>query len=105
MRQASSLSNGVGPTPRSHTQASLIAWVVTQGASGHWIAVCDPMNLALEANSLDELYSVINEGVHFLFQDLVKNNELDEYLRERGWQASGMPWQMVIMAPDNITIP
>jgi hypothetical protein len=93
----------------------LIGWVVTQGTSGHWIAVCDPMNLALEADSLDELYSVINEGVHLLFRDLLKDNELDQYLRERGWHAAGMPegpvgddiefrvpWQMLVGAPNDI---
>jgi hypothetical protein len=94
-----------------------VPWIVTQGSSSkNWIAVCDPMNLALEANSLDELYSVINEGVHLLFLDLVRDNELNEYLSERGWQAHGMPqgpvnedinfqvpWHMLVGAPGDIT--
>jgi hypothetical protein len=92
-----------------------LGWIVTHTKSGSWIGVCDPMNLALEADSLDELYSVINEGVHLLFQDLVKDNEFNQYLRERGWQAHGMPagptteninfqvpWQMLVGAPDDI---
>jgi hypothetical protein len=89
-----------------------LLWIVERGNSGHWIAVCDPMNLSLEATSLDELYSVINEGIQLLMLDLIRDNEFDQFLRERGWDAQGVPkgpvedginiqipWDMLIKAP------
>lgn len=59
--------------------------------SGRWIAVCDEMNLVMEANSLDELHSLINEAIQILLMDLLRDNELDRYLRERGWKALNVP--------------
>ena len=57
--------------------------------------MCDPMNLAMEADSLDELHSVIAEAIHVLFADLFQDNELEAYLRERGWTATGIPTSAV----------
>jgi hypothetical protein len=45
----------------------------------------------MEADSLDELHGVIPEAIHLLMIDLLEDNELDKYLRERGWQALNMP--------------
>lgn len=80
----------MGRTVTVQVQDQLV-WEVYQGSSGHWIGVCDPLNLALEASSLDELESVIHEGTNLLFTDLVRDNELEQFLGERGWQASEVP--------------
>ena len=69
-----------------------IQWRATfRDASKRWIGICDPMNLAVEADSLDELYSVIDETMHVVLLDLLLDDELDRYLQERGWQARGAP--------------
>ena len=73
---------------------STLQWQVMQGASPkRWIAVCDPMNLAVEADSLPELQSVIGETIHLTFVDLLLDNELDSFLRAKGWTARGIPAQ------------
>jgi hypothetical protein len=59
--------------------------------SARWIGECEPLNLSMEADSLDELHSLIPEAIHLLMVDLFEDNELDRYLRERGWHAVGMP--------------
>ena len=59
--------------------------------SKRWIGICEPMNLAMEADSLDELHSVINETLNLVLTDLLRENELETYLRERGWRAVNMP--------------
>lgn len=84
-----------------------IQWRAEHTSSGRWIAVCQPMNLVTEADSLDELFSVINEAMQLLLVDLLKDNELEAFLREHGWKARlptavdptdvkfNVPWQLV----------
>lgn len=60
-------------------------------SSQRWIAVCDAMNLVTEADSLDELHSVINETMQLTLTDLMLDGELDAFLRDLGWRAGGMP--------------
>ena len=59
--------------------------------SGRWVAVCDAMNLAMEADSLDELHSLIHESIQLMLTDLLEDDELDAFLNERGWSAAGVP--------------
>jgi len=90
-------------------RADNILWEAKQSsASKRWIAVCDSLNLVLEADSTDELHSLIGEAMHLLLLDLLEDNELDAFLRERGWQsvpdsvqqADGVefdvPWQLLV---------
>src|SRR5262245_12205200 len=84
-----------------------VQWRAQRQSSGRWSAVCQPMNLGTEADSLDELHSVINEAMQLLLVDLLKDNELEAFLREHGWQARvpagvdpsavefNVPWQLV----------
>ena len=87
-----------------------IQWRATQSpTSKRWIGICDPMNLSMEADSLDELHSIVGETLQFVLADLLHDNELDAYLRERGWQVIGqqpiatnakvhfqVPWELVV---------
>ena len=49
------------------------------------------MNLTAEAESLDELYSVIDETIQLVLVDILRDNELDRFLRDRGWRAVNLP--------------
>lgn len=68
-----------------------LVWHAKQSDARHWIGVCDALNLAMEAESLDELHGLIPESIHLLMLDLLQDNELDAFLRERGWHASNIP--------------
>jgi len=59
--------------------------------SRRWIGVCEAMNLSMEADSLDELYSLVPETMHLLFADLLEEGELPQYLADRGWTAVNLP--------------
>ena len=52
------------------------------------------MNLVLEADTLDELYGVIDEAMQVLLVDLLRDNELEQFLREHGWHALNVPFQV-----------
>lgn len=62
--------------------------------SKRWIGVCDAMNLVMEADTLDELYSVIDEAMQLMLSDLLRDNELEMFLREHGWHAPNVPLQV-----------
>ena len=69
-----------------------LQWQARRSAtSQRWIGVCDALNLVMEADSLDELHSVIDEALQLLLTDLLHDNELDPFLREHGWQATNLP--------------
>lgn len=73
-----------------------------------WIGRCEAMDLWMEADSLDELHSLIDEAMTNLLAHLLRDNELEGYLSERGWESSrvdrsddqpevdfAVPWQLV----------
>lgn len=71
-----------------------VEWRARRGATGkRWIGVCEALNLSMEADTLDELHGLIPETIHLLMTDLLEDNELDRYLRDKGWQAVGIPTQ------------
>ena len=43
------------------------------------MAECDALGLAMEGDSLDELHSLIAESCHLLFEDLLKDGELEKF--------------------------
>ena len=69
-----------------------VPWHARRSSSSErWVGVCDAMNVSTEAESLDELHSVIDETMQLLLVDLLQDNELEQFLRDRGWRASNMP--------------
>lgn len=65
-----------------------VAWQVSQSAPNRWVAVCEELKVATEGCSLDEIHSLIPETIGLLFGDLLISNELDSYLRQKGWQTA-----------------
>lgn len=71
-----------------HVNANL-QWRAERGrGSDHWIGFCDALGISTEAESLDELHTLIPEAIHLLMVDLFEDNELDEFLHERGWSSN-----------------
>ena len=69
-----------------------LQWRANRSASSkRWIGVCDALGLVTEADTLDELHSVIDETIQLVLTDLLRDNELDQFLRERGWKALNVP--------------
>ena len=70
---------------------SRLQWMAVHTPSGVWVAECKPLGITMEGNSLDELHSVIGEACAELLADLFEDNELEEFLRARGWSATNLP--------------
>lgn len=71
---------------------STLEWTATQSEKGNrWVAECEALGLSMEGESLDELHSLIPEACFALFIDLFEDNELNQFLGDRGWEAVNMP--------------
>ena len=71
-------------------QAS-IPWHYTQCDSGRWIAVCDPLGLTVQSERYSEMTEDINDTLDLLFQDLLTDQALDEFLSAKGWTRGSGP--------------
>ena len=74
--------------PNVHTveiQAKLQWQYYRDESSKRWIAVCDPLKVTIEADTHAELIENIEDGLNLLFRSLLRDNELEQFLRMRGW--------------------
>ena len=53
----------------------------------HWVGICDVLALTVESETWAELMEDIALILDAMFQDLLAGNELDPFLRDRGWTA------------------
>ncbi len=92
-----------------NVQANVV-WRASRGDdTSRWVGFCDDLGITTEAESLDELHSLIPEAMHILMLDLVEDNEFDDFLRQKGWSSTAeelgaalvhplgfhVPWQMI----------
>ena len=63
-------------------------WQVRKTESGNFIATCEPIGLASQGKDELDLYLNIHEAVQLVLNDLLKNGQLDGFLRAKGWQAT-----------------
>jgi predicted RNase H-like HicB family nuclease len=64
-----------------------LQWLVTKTPSGSFVAICHPLGLASEGTDQVDLWMNIQESIQLVLNDLLKNGELDAFLREKGWKA------------------
>jgi hypothetical protein len=66
-----------------------IQWNITQGKSGAWIGVCEPLKLTVQSDTWAGLMEDIGLTLNAVLKDLMISNELPQFLRDRGWQVIG----------------
>lgn len=66
--------------------ATSLRWEVTKTDEGPFVGVCESLGIAMEGDTLDDLYASIDQSVQMVMNDLLRNGELDEFLISRGWQ-------------------
>lgn len=67
-----------------------IRWETYKDArSGQWIGVCESLRLTALGETQSDLLDAIADAQNALFRDLLVDEELDAYLRARGWAMSG----------------
>lgn len=63
-----------------------VSWRASRTAEETWIAECVPLGICLEGDTLDEILSLITEAIDALLRALIEDNELEQFLNDRGWQ-------------------
>lgn len=71
-----------------HIEAE-IPWRIDRADSELWVGICDPLGLTVESETWAELMEDIALTLDAMLNDLLSSNELDPFLRERGWTAHG----------------
>ena len=66
-----------------------LVWQVRQDKDGDWLAICDPLGLTLQGETWSDLMEDISLTLDAMLKDLLKSNELNQFLRERGWKLLG----------------
>ncbi len=66
-----------------------IPWRIDRADGEHWVGICDPLGLTVESETWAELMEDIALTLDAMLNDLLSSNELDQFLRERGWTAHG----------------
>lgn len=56
-----------------------------------YIGVCPMLNLNAIGDTWIEFTQVANDAMGGLFLDLVRTNEFDAFMRERGWRSGPLP--------------
>lgn len=65
-----------------------LEWQLKRTSQGGFLAVCEPLGLALEADDEGEARSLIEEGLHYFFLDHLEDGTLDQFLQSKGWERS-----------------
>lgn len=63
-----------------------VPWKVLQAKGGNWVGVCESLKLTVQAETWAELMEDIGRTLDALLQDLFESNELDQFLKDRGWR-------------------
>ena len=66
-----------------------VPWLIRSAEEGCWVGVCEPLQLTVQSETWAELMEDIGLTLDAMFLDLLSTNELDRFLRDRGWTAIG----------------
>jgi len=65
-----------------------VQWNVSEQESGRFVAVCEPLGVALEGNDMNDLHACIREAIQLVMTDLLNSGQLESFLLARGWRPS-----------------
>lgn len=68
--------------------ANLI-WQIRQYKDGGYLAICDPIGITIEGETMSELMEEISSTLDAMLRNLLKTNDLDRFMREHGWKILG----------------
>ena len=69
-----------------------------RSSEGNWIGICDPLKLTVQAKTWSDLMEDIGSTLDAILRDLLGSNELDQFLRDKGWLVA----QALPARPDNV---
>ena len=64
-------------------------WRCFRAKGENWVAVCDPLGLTIQSETWATLMEDIAHTLNAMFSDLLKERELEQFLRNQGWRPVG----------------
>ncbi len=81
-----------------------VNWMCTHDAAcDKWVGVCDDLNLTVQADTQRDLHKEIWEAMDTLFNMLVEENELENFLSKHGWNVEKPQRRALFDLPVNIS--
>lgn len=65
-----------------------IPWRAYLATDGQWVAECDPLGLTALGANWDALERTVGEIQNDLFLGLLRDGELDRFLKNHGWKSN-----------------
>ena len=56
---------------------------------GDWVGVCEPLKITVQGDTWGDLLEDFHSTLDAILKDLLATDELDKFLKDRGWQVSG----------------
>lgn len=66
--------------------AQVIWQVARNPVTGRYTGICQTLNLNAIGDSMEEFLTCAQDAMQLLFVDLYEDDELAQFLRDRGWQ-------------------
>lgn len=66
-----------------------LQWRYNRTKEGPFVAVCDALKITLESDSWSDLLEDMALAIDAILKDMFATNDLDPFLRERGWTFAG----------------
>lgn len=61
-----------------------------RGKGGNnWIAVSDSLKLTVQSETFNDLMEDVGLTIEAILRDLLRSNELERFLQDRGWRIAG----------------
>jgi hypothetical protein len=65
-----------------------LQWVyAVHRETGHFVGICEPLKLTVNADNPQEFHESIREGMDSFFRELLSTGDLHKFLRDQGWRA------------------
>ena len=66
-----------------------VQWKCFLSKEGHWIGICDPLGITLQADTWGDLMEDISLTLDAVLRDLLVSDELPKFLQEHGFVLAG----------------
>lgn len=66
-----------------------VDWRAVRAKGGSWVAACDPLKITLQSETWAELMEDIALALDAMLNEMLKSNELERFLKDRGWKLVG----------------
>ncbi len=73
--------------------------------TGGWIAACDPLSITTSGETWDDLWEDAAEAIQSMLTDLFEDGQLQQFLRENGWQLRDGPFPRQTAAVPRFELP